>query len=173
MAAENRLWGAECIRGELLKLDIRICKRTVQKYMRHARRHGPSERKSTQNWRTFVHNHARQIWTAHFLPVYDLLLRPLFIFFLIELGTRRVVHFGVTRSPTDEWTAQMERSAVLRKATQFGEAPRFLIRDNDSKYGKQCFTRVAQASGIGSAENALQSAEDKCLLREVCRQCSS
>jgi len=31
MAVENRLWGAERIRGELLKLDIRVFKRTVQK----------------------------------------------------------------------------------------------------------------------------------------------
>ena len=37
MAANNRLWGAERIRGELLKLDIRVSKRTIQKYMRHVR----------------------------------------------------------------------------------------------------------------------------------------
>ncbi len=30
MALNNRLWGAERIRGELLKLDICVCKRTVQ-----------------------------------------------------------------------------------------------------------------------------------------------
>ena len=29
MAAENRLWGAERIRGELLKLGIQVAKRTV------------------------------------------------------------------------------------------------------------------------------------------------
>ena len=37
MATENRLWGAERICGELLKLGIRVCKRTIQKYMRHVR----------------------------------------------------------------------------------------------------------------------------------------
>src|SRR6266852_5502225 len=37
MASSNRLWGAERIRGELLKLGIRVCKRTIQKYMRHVR----------------------------------------------------------------------------------------------------------------------------------------
>ena len=31
MAKENHLWGAEQIRGELLKLGIRVCKRTIQK----------------------------------------------------------------------------------------------------------------------------------------------
>ncbi len=145
MALDNRLWGAERIRGELLKLDIRVCKRTVQKYMRQARKQGLPERtgrKPNQNWVTFLHNHAHQVWACDFLPVYDLLFRPLFIFFLIEIGSRRVVHFGVTRSPTDEWTAQQ-----LREATPLGEAPRFLIRDNDCKYGEK-FTRVAVSSGI-------------------------
>jgi putative transposase len=31
MAAQNRLWGAERIRGELLKLGMQVCKRTIQK----------------------------------------------------------------------------------------------------------------------------------------------
>ena len=31
MAKENRLWGAERIRGELLKLGVRVSKRTIQK----------------------------------------------------------------------------------------------------------------------------------------------
>ena len=142
MARANRLWGAERIIGELLKLDIRVCKRTIQKYMRQGRRSGPWERKSDQNWITFLHNHAHQVWACDFLPVYDLFFRPLFIFFIIELGTRRVVHFNVTRSPTDEWTAQQ-----LREATPYGEVPRFLIRDNDGKFGEK-FTRVAVSSGI-------------------------
>ncbi len=149
MALDNRLWGAERIRGELLKLDIRVCKRTVQKYMRQARRPKPSERKSAQRWSTFLHNHANEVWacdwffgSAKFRPVYDLFFRPLFLFFIMELGSRRVVHFGVTRHPTDTWTAQH-----LKEATPFREAPRFLIRDNDSKFGER-FTEVAKVSGI-------------------------
>ena len=37
MARENRRWGAERIRGELLKLGITVAKRTIQRYMRPAR----------------------------------------------------------------------------------------------------------------------------------------
>jgi hypothetical protein len=33
MAAKNPLWRAERIRGELLKLGIRVSKRTIQRYM--------------------------------------------------------------------------------------------------------------------------------------------
>ena len=64
------------------------------------------------------------------------------MFFIVKHGTREVVHFGVTRSPTDAWAAQQ-----LRGATPFGEGPGYLIRDNDGKYGKQ-FAAVAEGSGI-------------------------
>ena len=56
MAANNRLWGAERIRGELLKLDIRVSKRTIQKYMRQVH----PKRASGQNWKTFLRNHATE-----------------------------------------------------------------------------------------------------------------
>ncbi len=142
MALENRLWGAERIRGELLKLQIKVSKRTVQKYMKQAHLPKLTERKSNQTWSTFLHNHAHQVWACDFLPVYDLFFRQLFIFFIIEVGSRRVVHFRVTRHPTDVWVAQQ-----LREATPFGQAPRFLIRDNDSKFGAS-FARVAEVSSI-------------------------
>ncbi len=35
----------------------------------------------------------------------------------------------------------------LREATPYGQAPKYLIRDNDSKFGS-CFARVAATSGI-------------------------
>jgi putative transposase len=138
MARDNPLWGAERIRGELLKLGIRASKRTVQKYTRPAR----PTRPTGQTWGTFLRTHAHEIWACDFLQVTDLLCRPLFAFFLVEHGSRRVVHVGVTRHPTDDWVAQQ-----LREATPYGERPRFLLRDNDSMYGAR-FAQVAEASGI-------------------------
>jgi putative transposase len=79
-----------------------------------------------RTWATFLRNHASQIWACDFLQTYDIFFRTVFVFVIIELGSRRVVHFGVTRNPTDQWTAQQ-----LREATPFGEKPRFLIRDNE------------------------------------------
>jgi len=138
MAKDNRLWGAERIRGELLKLGIRVCKRTIQKYMRNVRTHQPQG----QKWSTFLRTHAAQICACDFLQVTDLLFRPLFAFFIVELKSRKVIHVGVTRSPTDAWVAQQ-----LREATPYGLAPKYLIRDNDSKFGP-CFARVAKTSSI-------------------------
>jgi putative transposase len=138
MARDNRLWGAERIRGELLKLGLSVCKRTIQKYMRQVH----ATRPSGQNWRTFLRNHAEHIWACDFLPVTDLFFRSLFAFFIIELQSRKVIHVGVTRSPSDAWVAQQ-----LREATAYGEGPKYLLRDNDSKFGAG-FTRVAHTSSI-------------------------
>jgi transposase InsO family protein len=68
--------------------------------------------------------------------------RTLFVFVIIELGSRRLVHFGVTRNPTDAWVPQQ-----LREATPFGDGPRYLIRDYDREYGRS-FARVAAGTGI-------------------------
>ncbi len=138
MAQENRLWGAERIRGELLKLGLTVAKHTIQTYITRVRAAKPT----SQIWATFLRNHANDIWACDFLPVIDLWFRPLYLFFIVEVASRRIVHFGVTRSPTDEWVAQQ-----LREATPFGQAPRFLIRDRDSKYG-EVFTRIAAGTAI-------------------------
>lgn len=138
MARENVLWGAERIRGELLKLGIRVCKRTIQKYAYAVR--GPRPR--GQSWTTFLKNHAHQTWACDFLQTYDIFFRPVFAFFIIEIGSREVVHVGVTRSPTQAWVAQQ-----LRNATPCDTAPRFLIRDNDTKFG-HVFDDVAEGAGI-------------------------
>jgi transposase InsO family protein len=138
MAKENRTWGAERIRGELLKLGVRVSKSTIQKYIYEVRKRTSPK----QTWATFLRNHAREIWACDFLQTYDLLFRSLFVFVIIELGSRRLVHFGATRNPTDAWLAQQ-----LREATPFGDGPRYLIRDNDRKYGN-AFARVASGTGI-------------------------
>jgi putative transposase len=138
MAKNNRLWGAERIRGELLKLDMHVCKRTIQKDMRGVR----TPRPTGQKWLMFLHNHGGEIWACDFLQVTDLFFRSLFAFFIIELKSRKVIHVSVTRSPTDAWTAQQ-----LREATPFGHTPKYLIRDHESKFGS-CFARVAATSGI-------------------------
>ncbi len=139
MAQENKLWGAERIRGELLKLNIKVAKRTIQKYMRQVRN---SPAPTWQNWHTFLKNHSKEIWACDFLPVTNLFFKQLYAFFIVELGSRRVVHVGVTYNPTQEWVAQQ-----LKEATPFDQKPKYLIRDRDSKFGHQ-FDAVAKSSKI-------------------------
>ena len=119
MAKDNLLWGAERIRGELLKLVIEVSKRTIQRYI-------PKDRKAhssshivplplRETWATFLKNQASDIWACDFTVVNDWLFRQWYIFVVMELKTRRIVHTGVTKYPADEWTAQQ-----LREATPWG-----------------------------------------------------
>jgi transposase InsO family protein len=133
MAQENRLWGAERIRGELLKLGFKVSKRTIQKYLDKLR---PSPTGS-QTWGTFLKNHAQHIWACDFTVVHDLLFRPIFIFVIIELHTRHIIHTAVTYAPTDEWVTQQ-----LREATPWGKRPKYLIHDRDKKYGPLFFNLI-------------------------------
>jgi len=138
LAEENVLWGAERIRGELLKLGITLSKRTIQKYMPKDKR-SPS---SSQTWATFLKNQAGNMWACDFTVVYDWLFRPWYVFIVMKLKTRQIVHTAVTNFPSDEWTAQQ-----LREATPWGEVPKYLIHDHDSIFGS-LFSAVAVSSGI-------------------------
>ncbi len=138
LVTENRLWGAERIHGELLKLGIRVSKRTLQKYAGQV----VPPRRGKQTWTTFIHNHACAVWSCDLLQVMDVFLRDLFVFFILEVGSRKIVHVGVTRHPTDAWLAQQ-----LREATPLGTAPKYLIHDLDAKFSAR-FAAVAAGVGI-------------------------
>ena len=98
------------IRGELLKPGIEVSKRTIQRYMQKERK----SRSSThivpmpfrETWATILKNQASDIWACDFTVVTDWLFRQWYVFVVMELKTRRIVNAGVTKYPTDEWTAQ-------------------------------------------------------------------
>ena len=141
MAIHNRTWRARRNQGELLKLGITVNKGAVKKYMRRTRQ-GLPPGKHGQTWATFIRNHVGETWAYDFVQTYDVFFRTVFVFFIVELGSRRVVHYGVTRSPRDVWVAQQ-----VREATPYDVKPHFLIRDNDSRYGP-CFSRVVEGRQI-------------------------
>jgi homeodomain-containing protein len=144
MARDNQLWGAERIRGELLKLGIHVSKRTIQKYMRQVR----TTRPHGQTWATFLRSHAEQIWACDFLPVTDLFFRSLFAFFIIDLHSRTVIHIGVTRSPTDSWVARTaarshrlwRRTSSVITITRLGRTSPVLRRRVGSRFSQPRIT---------------------------------
>jgi putative transposase len=146
-------------------LDSRVSKRTSQKYMKHVR----PKRARGQTWRTFLRNHAAEVWACDLLQVTDLFFRSLFAFFSIELKSRKVIHVNVIRSPTDLWVAQQ-----LREATLYGQTPKYLIRDNDKQFGPN-FARVATTSGIQVLRTPYRTpqanAVRECFLGSVRRAC--
>jgi transposase InsO family protein len=129
MAQENPMWGEERIAAELLlKLGIRVSPRTVRRYMPPDS--GPRKRVPSQRWMTFVRNHARGMLASDFLVVVTARFRVLYVFVVLEVGTRKIVHFNVTDHPTADWTLQQFREVTMEEE----QSHRFVIHDRDSIY---------------------------------------
>ena len=131
MAAENVTWGEERIANELqLKLGIRVSPRTVEKYLHVG---GPVRTPDPQQrWLTLVRNHAHVIVACDFFTVVTATFRTLYVFVILEIATRRIVHQNVTAHPTAEWTLQQ-----FREVLPGGHGYRYLIHDRDSIFSQQ------------------------------------
>jgi putative transposase len=117
---------AERLQSELLKLTFNVAQRTIQKYMRAV----PSELSAGQSWAIFPVAHGQGIWTCDFVPGVKLFFNTLHDFVIVNHNRRRMVHVGVTDHPTYAWIFRQ-----MRDAKPFEEKPRFLICDNDKRYG--------------------------------------
>ncbi len=85
-----------------------------------------------QRWLTFIHKHAQVIAACDFFVVVTATFRMLYVFVVMELGTRRILHHNVTAHPTAEWTLQQ-----FREAFPGDHAYRFPIHDRDSIFSKE------------------------------------
>src|SRR6267378_3423 len=136
MSTENLLWGAPRIHGELLKLGFSVPQSSVAKYM--VKRRGPP----SQEWRTFLRNHAPDIAAMDLFVVPTIGFKLLYGFVIIRLDRRDLVWIGVTTNPTAEWVARQ-----ITEAFPWDGAPRYMIRDRDRIYGT-VVTRRLRAVGI-------------------------
>ena len=131
ISRDNPLWGVPRLQAELRLLGFDVAESTLAKYRIKSRK-PPS-----QNWKTFLKNHAGQIAAADFFVVPTAGFRLLYCFIILRHDRRRIVHFNVTEHPTAAWTAQQ-----MIEAFPEDSAPRFLLRDRDSIYGAEFRNRV-------------------------------
>jgi putative transposase len=109
--------------AELSKLGIRVSIATVSRYVPNIQP-DPSQQ---QRWMTFLRNHKDVITGMDFFVVPMVRFRLLYVWFAIDHGRRRILHFDITANPSARWVVQRLRET-------FPDEPqhRFLIYDNDS-----------------------------------------
>jgi putative transposase len=114
--------------------------RTVGRYLRSLRptRSG----RPSQRWATFVRNHANTVLACDFFSVITVRFRILYVFVVLDVGTRRIVHWNVTEHPTADWTIQQCRTAITGETTH-----RFLIHDRDTIYAP-AVDRATRSMGL-------------------------
>jgi transposase InsO family protein len=144
MARENPTWGQMRVAAELyLKLGILVSPRTVRKYWPWERDDRRGRRVTSQRWATFVRNHAAAIVACDFMVVVTAKFQFLYVFLILELGSRRMLQCNVTTHPTAEWTLQQVREAMPIESTH-----RFLIHDRDAIFSDGFDDALTQGFGL-------------------------
>jgi putative transposase len=69
-------------------------------------------RSSSQTWRTFLRNHAGEILACDFFVTVTATFRLVYVFLVLDIDTRRILHWNVTEHPTAEWTVQQFRACL-------------------------------------------------------------
>jgi len=120
-------------------LGFDVSERTVSRSMPKR----PPDPEARQRWRDFLRNHREVLAAMDFFTVPTATFRVLYVFFVIHHARRTVLHVRVTEHSTRGWIIQQ-----LREAFAYEAAPRYLIFDNDKKYGTDVLA-VIEHMGIG------------------------
>ena len=97
-----------------------------------------------------VRRDAKSIIACNFLIVVTATFRPVYVFIVMEIGTRRILHLNVITHPNTEWTMQQ-----LRECLTAEERYRFVIHDRDAIYSKD-MDLLLKTTGL-QIENTAQS----------------
>jgi hypothetical protein len=128
MVGENPTWGAPRMHCELLMLGFDLSKRTISRWMKRA----PRDPQPAKRWLAFHRNHREAIAAMDFFAAPTITFGILYGFFVISYDRRRILPFNVTKHPTSSWIVQQ-----LREGFPFESAFRFLIFDQDARYGRE------------------------------------
>lgn len=149
MAKENASWGYARIRDAMGNLGHVIGRTTVQQILKgHGIEPAPERRKRT-SWKAFLRAHWEAIAACDFFTTEVLTLGGLtryYVFFVIELSTRRVEIAGILHQPYGEWMVQVARN-LLDAEDGFLRGKSHLILDRDPLYTRE-FRGLLGSEGV-------------------------
>jgi hypothetical protein len=124
--------GYQRIKGELLRLGVRVSATAIRTTLRRHRL-DPAPRRASKSWPAFLRHQAAGIVACDFFTVDTVWLRRLYVLLFIELDPRRVHLAGVTAHPNGTWVTQQARNLLLILGERERQV-RFVLRDHDAKF---------------------------------------
>ena len=149
MAGANEQWGYTRIVGELGKVGIRVSRSSVRRMLLERGLEPAPERLKHMPWAKFLKAHWEGLAAADFFNVEVWTRRGLvryWVFFVVDLSTRRVEIAGITSEPSGSWVEQLGRnltdawSGFLRRKTH-------LILDRDPLFTR-AFRHALAGAGV-------------------------
>jgi transposase InsO family protein len=181
MARENPRWGYTRIQGALLNVGHRVGRTTIASILKSNGVDPAPERNKRTTWSEFLKTHWNVLAAADFFTVEVWAPRGLvtfYVFFVIELATRRIEIVGITPAPNEGWMMQVGRN-LTNPIDGFLVEKELLILDRDSKYSA-AFRDLLIGSGVeivrlpprspnlnAYAERFVRSIKDECLSRVI------
>ncbi len=168
LVRENPSWGYRRVHGELAALGIRVAPSTVWEILK-ANGVEPVPTRDCLSWAVFWRGQACAILAADFFETRTLTGARLFVFVVIEHGTRRVRVLGATAHPTAAWTAQLARNLVM-DLQDAGATMTYLIRGRDSRY-TAAFDAVLADEGITITKTGIRIPRMNAIMERWIRSC--
>lgn len=135
MARDNPAWSRRRIASELARLGHMVSKDTVARILR---RRPSRPRPPSQSWATFVRNHLPGTLAIDLLTVPTATFGVLYVFFVLSLERRRVLHVSVSAHPDSAWATRQ----MIETVTPDVSAER-VIHDRDRIFGPTFDARLA------------------------------
>lgn len=181
MASENPSWGYTRIQGAMRNLGHELGRGTIRGILKEHGIEPAPERGKGMPWSVFLRAHWKALAAADFFAVevwgwWGLTTH--YVFFVIELATRRVRIAGITVQPDAGWMMQMTRNLLdVFDGPLLGK--QYLIVDRDTKYCAE-FRQALAREGIqvirlpprspnlnAFAERYVRSVKEECLSKLI------
>lgn len=163
----NRTWGAARVASELsLKFAVRVSPRTAWAYW--PRVFNPQRRSSSQHWMTLVRTYTRSLAACDFVVALTFRVQLIYVFIVMEVGSRKILHVNVAPYPAASWTLQQ-----LREAIPSDHEYRWLIHDRSDIFSEKLY-RDVNAFGIAVVKTPVRApkadAHNERMIGSLCRE---